>query len=437
MKKTLWFALILMLLCVFALSACDNADTPPNNDNGRQTTDENGDNNSPENPTVCQHTFGEWDTVKQATCKEEGKRTRTCNKCSETEEESIQKSETHTTVIDEAVPATCKDTGLTEGSHCSVCNEVLVAQTVAPKTEDHTPVIDVAVPATCKDTGLTEGSHCSVCNEVLVAQTIVPKTEDHTTVTDKAVSATCKNTGLTEGSHCSVCGKVFNRQIEVPITSNHSFISNQCSLCNLKVIEHGNADGSISGGNNKVKYYVTGDIENYKDFEIVIYGNGEMPNFSQTSLPLWYDYLPHTVKIRIENGVTSIGKYAFYYPSSTTSCKFIMSDTVKTVRSNSISLKIKNLTLGNGVETVESNGIGNIDSIYIPRSVKNLYLDALGNETYFYEGSLEEFYQIQMYVYNRAIKVKDYIAMLDDNFISNIHIYVQAKNISDRSHYWR
>ena len=233
MKKTLCFALILMLLCVFALSACDNADTPPNNDNGRQTTDENGDNNSPENPTVCQHTFGEWDTVKQATCKEEGKRTRTCNKCSETEEESIQKSETHTTVIDEAVPATCKDTGLTDGSHCSVCNKVFVAQTV------------------------------------------VPKTEDHTTVTDKAVSATCKNTGLTEGSHCSVCDKVFIRQIEVPITSNHSFISNQCSLCNLKVIEHGNVDGSISGGNNKVKYYVTGDIENYRNFEIVIYGNGE------------------------------------------------------------------------------------------------------------------------------------------------------------------
>ena len=182
MKKTVWLALILMLLCVFALSACDNADTPPNNDNGQQTTDENGDNNSPENPTVCQHTFGEWDIVKQATCKEEGKRTRTCNKCSETEEESIQKSETHTAVIDEAVPATCKDTGLTEGSHCSVCNEVLVAQTVAPKTEDHTPVIDAAVPATCKDTGLTEGSHCALCEKVIVAQVTIPKTDTHSYV---------------------------------------------------------------------------------------------------------------------------------------------------------------------------------------------------------------------------------------------------------------
>ena len=252
MKKTVWFALILMLLCVFALSACDNADTPPNNDNGQQTTDENGDNNSPENPTVCQHTFGEWDTVKQATCKEEGKRTRTCSTCSEVEEETIPKNEDHTPVTDTAVAATCKDTGLTEGSHCSVCNEVLVAQTVAPKTEDHTPVIDAAVPATCKDTGLTEGSHCSVCNEVLVAQTVAPKTEDHTPVIDAAVPATCKDTGLTEGSHCSVCNEVLVAQTVAPKTEDHTPVTDaavpatckdtgltegsHCSVCNRVLV---------------------------------------------------------------------------------------------------------------------------------------------------------------------------------------------------------
>ena len=159
MKKTVWLALILMLLCVLALSACDNADTPPNNDNGQQITDESEDINSPENPTVCQHTFGEWDIVKQATCKEEGKRTRTCNKCSETEEESIQKSETHTTVIDEAVPATCKDTGLTEGSHCSVCNKVLSEQTTTSILEHDMTSATCILPATCsRNCGYTEGT---------------------------------------------------------------------------------------------------------------------------------------------------------------------------------------------------------------------------------------------------------------------------------------
>ena len=369
MKKRSWIILIVSLICLLALSSCENT-FPFLNNNNQQATDESNGNST--DPNVCQHVFGEWNVVRNASCKEEGSRVRTCNACSFAEEETIQKSEVHT------------------------------------------PITDAAVPATCKNTGLTEGSHCSVCDKVFVKQITVPTTDDHTPVTDAAVPATCKNTGLTEGSHCSVCDKVFVKQIKVPKTSTHSFVSNQCSLCNLRVIEHGNVDGSISGGNDKVKYYVTGDIENYRNFEIVVYGNGEMPNFSRNSKPLWYDYLPHTVKIRIESGITSIGNYAFYYPSSTTTCNFIMSDTVKTIKSYSISLKIRNLSLGNGVETVESNGIGDIDSIYIPKSVKNLYLDILGNETYFYEGSLEEFYQIKMYVYNRVITVEDLLAMLDD-----------------------
>ena len=36
-------------------------------------------------------------------------------------------------------------------------------------------MIDAAVEPTCTETGLTEGKHCSVCNEVLVAQTVVDK----------------------------------------------------------------------------------------------------------------------------------------------------------------------------------------------------------------------------------------------------------------------
>ena len=81
--------------------------------------------------------------------------------------------EQHTIVVDSAVAATCTATGLTEGSHCSVCGEIIVAQTETPITE-HTIVTDAAVAPTATTDGLTEGSHCSVCGEIIVAQEVIP-----------------------------------------------------------------------------------------------------------------------------------------------------------------------------------------------------------------------------------------------------------------------
>ena len=107
----------------------------------------------------------------------------------------------HDMITDAAVPATCTETGLTEGSHCLRC-DYKIAQEVTPKL-GHDMITDAAVPATCTETGLTEGSHCSRC-DYKIAQQATPKL-GHDMITDAAVPATCTETGLTEGSHCSRC----------------------------------------------------------------------------------------------------------------------------------------------------------------------------------------------------------------------------------------
>ncbi len=151
--------------------------------------------------------------VKTATCTETGLNSYTCSYCEHTYTEEIP-ALGHTPEVLKAVEATCTETGLTAGSRCEFCGEILVEQEVIP-AKGHTIVTDEAVEATCTETGLTEGSHCEVCGEVLVEQEVIPA-KGHTVVTDEAVEATCTEDGLTEGSHCEVCHEVFVEQETVP-----------------------------------------------------------------------------------------------------------------------------------------------------------------------------------------------------------------------------
>ena len=140
MKNKL-IVLMVLLLVTLLLCSCEKASDEENSfvptDTGREESGEaSEDTAESEASGNCEHSFGEWSIVKAATCKESGESVRVCTLCSEREEKAIEKTDDHTPVIDAAVHATCKDTGLSEGSHCSLCGKVLVEQVVTD-TVDH------------------------------------------------------------------------------------------------------------------------------------------------------------------------------------------------------------------------------------------------------------------------------------------------------------
>ena len=97
------------------------------------------------------------------------------------------------------------------------------------KATGHKVVVDQAKEATCTEDGLTEGKHCSVCNEVIKKQEVIPAT-GHKVVVDQAKEATCTNTGLTEGIHCSICNKIIKKQEIIPALG-HDFKDGVCTRC--------------------------------------------------------------------------------------------------------------------------------------------------------------------------------------------------------------
>ncbi len=115
--KKLFGLLFITLLCLCAMIACSPSDR--NSDD-----DDNG-----------------------------GGKTENTTQASESTTESAHK---HTVVTDHAVPATCISAGKTEGSHCSVCNEVITAQTEIPATGIHDYDLNYK---------------CTLCGDTVIAST--------------------------------------------------------------------------------------------------------------------------------------------------------------------------------------------------------------------------------------------------------------------------
>lgn len=99
MKKVLLLAIALMC-CVFCFASCNE-----------------------ETPKPHEHTWGDWQTTKEATCTEKGEEQRKCTGCDKTETQEIA-AIGHVCEKTEALAATCTEDGNIEYYTCTECNKI-------------------------------------------------------------------------------------------------------------------------------------------------------------------------------------------------------------------------------------------------------------------------------------------------------------------------
>lgn len=156
------------------------------------------------------------DRVEASSCTESGHVFKECTVCGYTYETDEMKELGHQ-YAENVIEPTCTQQGYTVFT-CSRCGD-----SYTDKYTDalgHNPVVDKAVPETCTENGLTEGLHCSVCNEIIKAQERVRATGH---IHDNGVVRS-QPTCTVQGEKVFTCLKCTESYSEAIEPTGHSFV---------------------------------------------------------------------------------------------------------------------------------------------------------------------------------------------------------------------
>ena len=294
--------------------------------------------------------------------------------------ESRSEEHQHTIVTDPAIEPTCTTPGKTEGSHCSVCGEVIVAQRelpTSPSSHSYGEWI-VQQSATCMNDGM-QYRYCVDCNTIdrqtlkatghngdwkvikqpsctapgkrettcaicgiLVAEAIAPLGHDYGEW-ETTIQPTC-GVGQQE-RYCARCDAKENKCLPSQIRMTHTYNANDvCTTCG----EHRATIGLQYRINDN-----TASISGYDGSDSVIYIPAEYAGAMVTRIDEEAFYQNTSiVSITLPDSIISIENHAFFYCSGLTS-----------------------ITIPNGVTSIETLAFYNcskLTSITIPDSVTSI-----------------------------------------------------------------
>lgn len=151
-------------------------------------------------------------TVTAATCLSQGYTTYTCKRCDHSYIGNYLPQKRHVETVDAYIPATCSNTGLTEGSHCSECGLVLVPQRTIEKDENNHIFSDwvIAQSPNCTQNGVRY-RNCSECGKAEAENVPAIGHQGDWIILQQA---TCLHEGNKE-LHCTACNNLIRDVIEV------------------------------------------------------------------------------------------------------------------------------------------------------------------------------------------------------------------------------
>ena len=239
--------------------------------------------------------------ITASTCDSRGYTTYICNNCGYTYKSDYTSELGHKYIFTKTVAPTCTAQGY-DLYTCSVCSSIEKRNTV--KVLDHSYEFLSHKDSTCNTPGYDEYK-CTVCSNIKKDEIAVLDGSALTASLEKAQTYLAKDYFTNESM--AVLQNVYDSHInDLDTLTTQMAVDNAATEINTAINELVLGD------------YASGETDDGISWEwerctgvLTVSGTGSISGYTSTTMP-WYDVINYTTEIVVSDGITTIGKYAFY-----------------------------------------------------------------------------------------------------------------------------